>query len=175
MSCWTLTSDLEGNFIVQVVLPACDFLHFLLYVFLHGSFHVDVIAVSTGVVAGDGLDTQTRTRFNSQMLLLSNVNTFYPIVFKDFLFLVRFNVVPCGSPSSGSFQSRESAAGGRRRCRPSPSPGGPWVGPGRSRALRGTSCSRHPEDTRDSAHAAVFLRAGVSRWMLRAFHTSHCG
>lgn len=46
----------------------------------------------------------------------------------------------------GSCQSRGSAEGERRRCRPSPSPGAPEGVPGHSRAVRGTSCSRHPEN-----------------------------
>lgn len=51
-------SDREGDFVVQGVLPGCDLLHLLLYVLLRGPLHVDVIAVSTGVVAGDGLEAQ---------------------------------------------------------------------------------------------------------------------
>lgn len=51
--------DLECDFVGQSVLPGCDLLHLLLYVLLCGSLHVDVIAVSTGVVAGDGLGAQS--------------------------------------------------------------------------------------------------------------------
>lgn len=54
-------SDLEGNF-AHVVLPGCDLLHLFLYVFLCGALHIDVITVSTGIVAGDGLEIHTHTR-----------------------------------------------------------------------------------------------------------------
>lgn len=53
-------SDLEGDRVVHGVLPCCDLSHLFLYVFLCGSLHIDVIAVSTGIVAGDCLETRTR-------------------------------------------------------------------------------------------------------------------
>lgn len=53
-----LLTDLEGDFLSQGVLPCFDLIHFLLDVFLCGSLHVDVIAVTAGVVAGDGLDAR---------------------------------------------------------------------------------------------------------------------
>lgn len=55
-------------------------------------------------------------------------------------------VGPCGNLESDSCLSRGSAEGGRRRCRPSPSPGEPGGAAGRSLALRGTFCSRRPGD-----------------------------
>lgn len=47
-------SDLEANFLAGI-LPHCDLLHLVRNVLLCGSIHIDVIAVSTSIVAGDGL------------------------------------------------------------------------------------------------------------------------
>lgn len=52
-----LFTDLEGNFVSHGVLLCCNLIHLLLDVFLCGSLHIDVIAITAGVVAGDGLDT----------------------------------------------------------------------------------------------------------------------
>lgn len=54
-------SDLEGDGVGHSVLLCCDLSHLFLYVFLCGSLHIDVIAVSTGIVAGDCLGTHTHT------------------------------------------------------------------------------------------------------------------
>lgn len=48
-------SDLESDFITNTVPLHYDLLHLFLYVFLCGSFHVNVIAITASIVAGDGL------------------------------------------------------------------------------------------------------------------------
>lgn len=64
--------DLEGD-AVDAVLPLCDLYHLALDVFLRGPFHVDVVTITAGVVAGDGLeDTHTHTHYLSCLTSWAN-------------------------------------------------------------------------------------------------------
>lgn len=59
-------SYLEGEGVVHIVLPGCNLFHLLLNVLLCGSLYVYVVAVSTGIVAGDGLGTHTDARKHTE-------------------------------------------------------------------------------------------------------------